>query len=818
MKDLPNLQELRTMLPHEPHPYSGYGVVCLQGAFLPRLISTTKQRLEKSQLGRDKKSDDYSRTEKILQSLDEQIFTKVLSSMQTFLTDNLCSEDTVQIIPLAAKYVVLQDNMTKCYMVFDTFQKALGVAMHIRKIGITPNNSLCNYNIPALDIDDVEGLQLLENAGMPYSVKNFQATLLTQQPLPTEIEHWPRVSPPKFRRLIVPPMSSSGGFGNHEKIKEEIQHQRETTRFLFLNGLGSAVFSKYTNWLQQQDQLPDRSNSSGGYELQIFMNRVRGMLSKYDASGSGVELWMPQNKSHCYIGMRSNTDAAKALSEMQGKCVLISPDDILMENARDRKSSGDVFASDRLFLDWADITYRSVQKGRRPEKVNGKELKSGEPSRSECTTFTENVVVPGLVVIPNYLTEEMESILVATVTGPTASWFQEQERPSGGKVTRRVQHYGYVFDYASADVLRDRTADEACCPPLPAVPSSVDSQLKRSNKIYTNKSLFDCNGDDISNFINDAVFKKQGWEVFAGIIERTRRFEFPIVPGEDDPAKPGVSYPHLNQLTINEYTPGQGIGSHVDTPSAFSDGLISLSLNSDVVMEFRRVGGTKSIDRKLVHLPRRSLVLMSGPARYEWEHMIVGRVTDTVNGVVLPRGRRVSLTLRTAITAPTSPEVPPLPLTRYESFIFPPKAHNSSEDDIGGFNDLVTPACERKNVHAVYDAIAEQWHHTRGKRGILWPKATDFIESLPRGSIVADVGCGDGKYFAAGWKAGAFVFGTDISEPLLRTSLGGTDGGKDLRQVAYDESGASARPAIAVADCLNLPIKTESCGKVNCVW
>ena len=224
-------------------------------------------------------------------------------------------------------------------------------------------------------------------------------------------------------------------------------------------------------------------------------------------------------------------------------------------------------------------------------------------------------------------------------------------------------------------------------------------------------------------------------------------------------------------------------------------------------MEFRKIGGTKSTDRKLVYLPPRSLLLMSGSARYEWEHMIVGRMTDTVDGEVLRRERRVSLTLRTAINLCDEAQ----PLSRYETCNFPPRIDDSP------INDLITPECEKKNVHAVYDAIAQQWHHTRGKRGILWPKATDFIEALPKGSVIADVGCGDGKYFAAGWKAGAFLIGTDISEPLLRTAMGGTDGGKDLRQVAYDESGASARPSVAVADCMNIPIRSESCDAAICI-
>ena len=80
---------------------------------------------------------------------------------------------------------------------------------------------------------------------------------------------------------------------------------------------------------------------------------------------------------------------------------------------------------------------------------------------------------------------------------------------------------------------------------------------------------------------------------------------------------------------------------------------------------------------------------------------------------------------------------------------------------------LVTPATERKHVHAVYDAIATQWHHTRGKRGTLWPMATQFIRHLSKGSVVADVGCGDGKYFPATWDAGSYVFVLFYTKHLL---------------------------------------------------
>eukprot|EP00727_Mastigamoeba_balamuthi_P010508 m51a1_g608 putative methyltransferase domain containing protein (228) ;mRNA; f:88208-88891 len=57
--------------------------------------------------------------------------------------------------------------------------------------------------------------------------------------------------------------------------------------------------------------------------------------------------------------------------------------------------------------------------------------------------------------------------------------------------------------------------------------------------------------------------------------------------------------------------------------------------------------------------------------------------------------------------------------------------------------ELQTPDVERDNVHAVYDAIADQFSATRHKA---WPATHAFLASLPAHSLVADVGCGNGKY------------------------------------------------------------------------
>ena len=69
-------------------------------------------------------------------------------------------------------------------------------------------------------------------------------------------------------------------------------------------------------------------------------------------------------------------------------------------------------------------------------------------------------------------------------------------------------------------------------------------------------------------------------------------------------------------------------------------------------------------------------------------------------------------------------------------------------------------------VTSMYDAIAP---HFSATRFAVWPRVRGFIESLPAGAIVADVGCGNGKYF--GVRRDIMVFGSDRSIGLAKVSL-----------------------------------------------
>lgn len=73
---------------------------------------------------------------------------------------------------------------------------------------------------------------------------------------------------------------------------------------------------------------------------------------------------------------------------------------------------------------------------------------------------------------------------------------------------------------------------------------------------------------------------------------------------------------------------------------------------------------------------------------------------------------------------------------------------------------------ESEHVHDVYDEIAP---HFAATRYAPWPRVDAFLSSLPAHSLVADVGCGNGKYLIVAQKSpnNLFAIGTDRCAPLV---------------------------------------------------
>ena len=94
--------------------------------------------------------------------------------------------------------------------------------------------------------------------------------------------------------------------------------------------------------------------------------------------------------------------------------------------------------------------------------------------------------------------------------------------------------------------------------------------------------------------------------------------------------------------------------------------------------------------------------------------------------------------------------------------------------------------------------MAEQWHGTRYKA---WPRVVQFVHSLPARSLVADLGCGNGKMAAACREARHFSIGCDFSAELVGISarqMGLEAQTADVMRAPYRSSTFDAALSIAV--------------------
>lgn len=98
------------------------------------------------------------------------------------------------------------------------------------------------------------------------------------------------------------------------------------------------------------------------------------------------------------------------------------------------------------------------------------------------------------------------------------------------------------------------------------------------------------------------------------------------------------------QVIVNEYHAGQGIGIHIDH-KGFGPAIATISLLDDWSMDF----SPNWKDKTAAILPRGSCLLLTGPARSKWQHAIDPRKTETGPGSQRRRQRRLSLTFRTVL-------------------------------------------------------------------------------------------------------------------------------------------------------------------------
>lgn len=201
---------------------------------------------------------------------------------------------------------------------------------------------------------------------------------------------------------------------------------------------------------------------------------------------------------------------------------------------------------------------------------------SGPRRPQELSNETNAVpIVPGLKYIPRFLSGEEQEVAMRHI----------DDQPWRSDIERRVQHYGWRYDYRVRTVDRDMH--------IGTLPQWLQEIAER---LYAKTHLFD------------------------------------RVP---------------DQAIVNEYFPGQGIAMHADR-QCFGPTVATVSLGDAWRMDLQPAGG-KADTRVDILLKEGSALLMTQDARWRWFHGIAKRKKERTERGWRPRKRRVSLTFRTVL-------------------------------------------------------------------------------------------------------------------------------------------------------------------------
>lgn len=170
---------------------------------------------------------------------------------------------------------------------------------------------------------------------------------------------------------------------------------------------------------------------------------------------------------------------------------------------------------------------------------------------------------------------------------------------------------------------------------------------------------------------------------------------------------------------------------------------------------------TQPLLHKNMLLPRRSLLIMTGEARYHWRHAILHRKTDKIDGKLVKRHRRVSLTFRRIKRGPCECIYPSYCDSQQGQRSVETYLTHKREKEVpleeGAGHSLAPTKEEEEHVHKVrvtgleyfshvsfsvsliqvYENIAAHFSHTRKAK---WSKVVEFLQDRPPGTLVADVG------------------------------------------------------------------------------
>ena len=303
----------------------------------------------------------------------------------------------------------------------------------------------------------------------------------------------------------------------------------------------------------------------------------------------------------------------------------------------------------------------------------------------------EKYEIPGVFLIENFVTREEEREFIEANNNNDNNTKKKKNEEEEGETSsrekgekdyfksgwkslskRRVRHYGKKFDYDTRDAAND--AEEK-------IPKLLDVDVRERLRALVSLVVADDDEENASeekknrerkSAKNDFLFTRQNANDDAWTEEERRQISEAI--------QKVIAF---DQITVNEYPPGCGIAPHVDTHSAFTGTILSLSLGDRCVMEFRHPNPNEEAEEegyltssttesaattttttttaarqnrndtmifphRALELPRRSLLILTDFARFNRQHYIPKRKSDPmIDGTRRKRTEtRYSFTIR----------------------------------------------------------------------------------------------------------------------------------------------------------------------------
>ncbi|GAC94563.1 hypothetical protein PHSY_002136 [Pseudozyma hubeiensis SY62] len=263
------------------------------------------------------------------------------------------------------------------------------------------------------------------------------------------------------------------------------------------------------------------------------------------------------------------------------------------------------------------------------------DVRAGQPPFDEIPVASRSVVdIPGMYMFSDLLARELHDWVLQQVSA--CGYFHLDDNVKSEEANEAGQEKAYRRSPRNQAMLFARS--------LASSPSAIRAPRRIGDPSSPEEAPGDCAG--LPAWAVELILKLRTVLELQPEEDLPRRVKEMLFP--DDQVR-------SRQLILNLYNGAEGLASHVDLVNRFADGILLCSFGphgTGTVMDFSH----KLHPSQHLFLPSGSVLVLSGEARYGWEHGITARGYDVVRTAedpqrteVLRRSIRLSITIRTML-------------------------------------------------------------------------------------------------------------------------------------------------------------------------